>query len=636
MSTNALRSQYLNELKNIRKQCMSANKENMQVQKGNSHAKDKNNRKHKGLSLKVKNSLPNSTTQMQKSFLGETKFKIHYDNEEHSRSRPRVRKDTSHTTNSYRTRSSSNSQNRIPSDKENNMNNKLLQRSRSESRNIPPQNAQCVRRASSHAHIPKTNCLSAEVKRRTFTSIEMWKDKMRKPSTGTVPKNLAGKYPNINIDKVHTKIKQRKNSITESIKALSQRTSSLQSEIDRLKQNHNIKDSTFSLKTVTKFLSSEGLSNVQDKNLLNARINFNTSTNNIVKTDKQNYQLNIVFGANVSVNSITPLDSSLVPPITPTKVRYLKREEAHNSAKLLVKKEVPEDIYPYEYDYLEDVPQMEREREDNAPKLSFRFLKQSVNADQRRIIVGYLIRLGVHCQYSSNIIYQTVKLFDITIDRILIETDNIQLMALACLWITLKRELTSYKIPSATTVVKMAKDLYTDQEKNLLNYEKKIILAVKFNFRFADPYSLLFYYIVDVTQDKKCNINSRNIPRIYFCGSYLLDVSMLDENLCDRSVCVLAIAAAELSLYAVYSDNIVSDNIYKWCKLWRQKYSLTECEEMAMSFTKQIIIRQAVESDKFGSNIVYKKYLRSKHGRVSTFLLDKMRKAFISRDTIKL
>lgn len=100
MSTNTLRSQYLNELKNIRKQCMSANKENMQ--KDNSHAKDKNNCKNKGLSLKVKNSLPNSTTQMQKSFLGETKFKIHYDNEEHSRSRPRVRKDISHTTISYR------------------------------------------------------------------------------------------------------------------------------------------------------------------------------------------------------------------------------------------------------------------------------------------------------------------------------------------------------------------------------------------------------------------------------------------------------------------------------------------------------------------------------------------------------
>lgn len=68
----------------------------------------------------------------------------------------------------------------------------------------------------------------------------------------------------------------------------------------------------------------------------------------------------------------------------------------------------------------------------------------------------------------------------------------------------------------------MAKDLYIDQEKDLLNYEKKIILAVKFNFRFADPYSLLFYYILDVTRDNKCNINSSDIPRIYFCGSYLV------------------------------------------------------------------------------------------------------------------
>ncbi|KAM0730700.1 G2/mitotic-specific cyclin-1 [Formica fusca] len=620
MSANILRSQYRsNELKNAAKECVSTNKENMQVQKGNSVAKDKNGCKsNKGLSLKTKYSLPNSTTQMQKSFLGETKFKIHNDNEEHSRSRPRVRKDISHTAISYRTRSSSNCRNRVSSDKKDNINSKLFQRSRSESRNIPPQNAQCVRRVLSHAHIPKTRHLSAEVKRRTFTSIEMWKDKMRKPYTGTVPKNLAGKYPNVlNVDQIHTKIKQRKSSIAEPTKILFQRSSNLQSEIDR-KQNQNIKDSTFSWGTVMKCLPSEDVPNL---------------TNEIAKNDEQNYRLNIRFGANIPRTSITPLDSSLLPLITPTKVRYLKREEAHYNGKLSIKKEVPEDIYPYEYDYLEDVPHMEREREDNAPKLSFRFLKQSVNADQRRIIVGYLIRLGVHCQYSSNIIYQTVKLFDITIDRILVETDNIQLMALACLWITLKRELTSYKIPSATTIVKMAKDLYINQEKSLLIYEKKIISAVKFNFRFADPYSLLFYYILDVTLDKKCNINSSDIPCIYFCGSYLLDISMLDENLCDRSVCVLAIAAAELSLYSVYSDNT---NMHKWCKLRRRKYSLTECEEMAMSFTKQSIIQQAVESDKFGSNIVYKKYLRTKHGRVSNFLLDKMKKAFIPRDTNKL
>lgn len=70
----------------------------------------------------------------------------------------------------------------------------------------------------------------------------------------------------------------------------------------------------------------------------------------------------------------------------------MKREVTR---KLSTNIEVFDDIHPYEYDYLDDVPYMERQREDNAPKLSSRFLKENVNANQRRVIVGYLIRLGV-------------------------------------------------------------------------------------------------------------------------------------------------------------------------------------------------------------------------------------------------
>lgn len=79
---------------------------------------------------------------------------------------------------------------------------------------------------------------------------------------GTVPKNLAGKYPNVlNVDQIHTKIKQRKSSIAEPTKILFQRSSNLQSEIDR-KQNQNIKDSTFSWGTVMKCLPSEDVPNL--------------------------------------------------------------------------------------------------------------------------------------------------------------------------------------------------------------------------------------------------------------------------------------------------------------------------------------------------------------------------------------
>lgn len=95
MSKNIPRAQSRKEL-NV-KDHVSINKENMEVQKSNSLVKDKNGCKiNKKLSLKVKNSVSNPSAQ--KPFLGETKFKIHYDNEENSRSRPRLQRDTLDTT----------------------------------------------------------------------------------------------------------------------------------------------------------------------------------------------------------------------------------------------------------------------------------------------------------------------------------------------------------------------------------------------------------------------------------------------------------------------------------------------------------------------------------------------------------
>ena len=61
------------------------------------------------------------------------------------------------------------------------------------------------------------------------------------------------------------------------------------------------------------------------------------------------------------------------------------------------KEDIDEDIdRKYDYDYMDDIPSMERQRDDNAPNLSTRFLTENVNAEQRRIVVGYLIRIGVN------------------------------------------------------------------------------------------------------------------------------------------------------------------------------------------------------------------------------------------------
>lgn len=88
------------------------------------------------------------------------------------------------------------------------------------------------------------------------------------------------------------------------------------------------------------------------------------------------------------------------------KVRYEKHVMTQNSS---VKQENEPDIICmysdnetiYVCDYLEDVPDTERKKEDNAPKLSSRFLRENVNPEQRRLIVGYIIRLGVSVMWYS-------------------------------------------------------------------------------------------------------------------------------------------------------------------------------------------------------------------------------------------
>jgi len=77
------------------------------------------------------------------------------------------------------------------------------------------------------------------------------------------------------------------------------------------------------------------------------------------------------------------------------KVHY---EKCVMTRKLAIKKENEYDVIcetPYERDYLEDIPETEYKRNINAPRLSPHFLRENVNAEQRRIVVGYIIRLGV-------------------------------------------------------------------------------------------------------------------------------------------------------------------------------------------------------------------------------------------------
>ncbi|XP_012529873.1 uncharacterized protein LOC105833023 isoform X1 [Monomorium pharaonis] len=655
MSTKISLSEYHKEL--AEKYLLSMGKENAcTVQNGKTEGK--NEGKKKGLSLNTENHAAVRTTSVQNSCFGKLKFQIYHDsNDENVRSRSRVRKDVCRkeirarqdnielektivaTTEvaeakiapysrifTRRARSTSNSRNKIPLDKpiQVESNSKLFQnrRSYSETRRISLQRAQSV------IDVKKARHLTDDVKKRTFASMQIWSEKMRKSHTGTVPKNITA---NVNNNNVYAKTKLRKRS---DIRSMDLQSEMPQYQINNLNENIEQKAEDDPLKTVLKHVSNKITDFLQNCSYLTVQADTGVSStsketqdNNraiVNKPINRDYSLNI----NCSIASVTPLEGSLLQPLTPTKVRYVK---CVTKEKALIKEDELDDYYTlYEVtcnivrDYLQDVPDTERDREKNAPRLTSRFLHENINAEQRRIIVKYIIRLGAHYQYPSHVIYQTVKLFNVAIDRIVVKVNDVQLLALACLWIILKREAPN-KIPTATAILQLAKDLYTNQEKYLLMFEKKIFSVLKFNTRFADPFSLLSYYILNVNRDIQSNIiKPNNIVRLFFCGSYMIDISMLDESLCDIPTYVIAIAATELTLCLEYSSDVNMDG--DWFRVWRSKQSLTEWEEQVMNSTKQIMIRDALKHDRTGSNVVYKKYMHSKYGGVTNFLYDKLKK----------
>ncbi|KAL0103936.1 hypothetical protein PUN28_016950 [Cardiocondyla obscurior] len=537
------------------------NKENMYevVHSGKFFDSKTDGCKKKGLSLKAEN-YTTQTTSGSSTSTSIGKFPIYVDDEAASnRSRSRVRKNvcrkeirakqdskTLANTNLlstktlevqsnldlrvvHRTRFSSSCQ-QASLDKMVQMNKLFpIRRAISESRNTSSWAQHDVRSGSRQIEL-----VSNDVKKRTFSSIQMWKDKMRKLHTGTIPK--------YEVNKMQDKIKLRKSSDVESVDFQIEKSINVQNQAAN-KNVEKLKSQNCLLNTVRampfEFMEiKKGSSTISD--------NF---------------------------NAVTP-SSSLVSPMTPTKYIYYKiitvlvfiivyintifgnvvkvhHEKCSTMEKPLHQKNINSFKKTDVNDYLDFVLNIEREREKNIPRLSTCFLRYNVNAEQRRLIVGYMIRLGV--------------------------------------------------------------------KKALSQYEKQILAVVNFQILFANPFSILSYYIWTLNIDCACNIiKPDDIPRIYYCGSYMIDLSMLDESLCEIPTYVIATAAMEISLCLVYLDNDNVDEVF--IQTFRSKLLLTVLEERAINSTRKIMMKQSLEREKFYSKVIYKKYLRSEYDKVSDLI----------------
>ncbi|XP_043600358.1 uncharacterized protein LOC122575459 isoform X2 [Bombus pyrosoma] len=341
----------------------------------------------------------------------------------------------------------------------------------------------------------------------------------------------------------------------------------------------------------------------------------------------------------LTIKTATPADGLLLPPPpkTPIKVviqRSKYNTSASNKGELLerpndFKEEI--DLFPAEFlyhgEYHDELPMVEGEREQKAPQLSDDFLTKHINAEQRRLVVVFVMRLGIHCRYSSRIVYQSVKLFDAVMDKIPVDTTLIQLNALASLWIMLKRQEKFQKIPSAAKMVSLANDLYTGREDLLINCERKILEVLNFNITFADTFSLFTHHLISC--QPYINISEEIVTFLYNCGCYMIDITLLDEQFCRTSARLITVVILELVLgigLDVARDNIAPRWLF-WRGLLSAALSLPQrFEDKAINLLRVMILRRVLdsESQQDSFNVIYKKYTRSRYGRISKSFLQQV------------
>nr|XP_033205846.1 uncharacterized protein LOC117166189 [Bombus vancouverensis nearcticus] len=333
----------------------------------------------------------------------------------------------------------------------------------------------------------------------------------------------------------------------------------------------------------------------------------------------------------LTIKTATPADVSFLPPPPKTPIKVvIQRAKYNRSASkgelLECRKDFKEeiDLSPpellYHGEYHDELPMIERERERKAPQLSSSFLTRHINAEQRRLVVIFIIRLGIHCRYPSRIVYQSVKLFDAVMDKLSVDTTMIQLYALASLWIVLKRQEKFHKIPSATKMVSLANDLYIGREDLLVDCERKILKILNFNITFADTFSLFTHHFISC--EHYINVSEETGAFLYNCGCYMIDITLLDERFCRISARLISITVLEL-LLGIGLD-VARDNTTPRWLFWRGLLSAVlsspqRLEDKAIDSLRVIILRRVLDSqiqqDSF--NVVYKKYCRSRYGRIS-------------------
>ncbi|KAJ8681898.1 hypothetical protein QAD02_017690 [Eretmocerus hayati] len=271
-------------------------------------------------------------------------------------------------------------------------------------------------------------------------------------------------------------------------------------------------------------------------------------------------------------------------------------------------------------------------------RLSSNFLMKSVTANQRRLIVKYLISAAAYHKYPSFILYQAVKIFDFYIDVKEVDMIELQPSALAALWIALKRDLTLDDVPEASEIMKLARGpSFKENKKPLVEYEKAILMALKFEISFADPFSMLALYTIMIEEVRE--LDSIKVQQLYYCGSYLIDLSLLNDKMLNITAVHLAAISAEITLVLnMEAEKKRNDSWSYWRKkLFEanpilEKYRLSDGKMNCLrnQLMRTVILSKDSETD---FHVVHKKYSKQRYGPVSSLIVSKVSTQIVSKSS---
>ncbi|XP_015604259.1 uncharacterized protein LOC107272054 isoform X2 [Cephus cinctus] len=236
---------------------------------------------------------------------------------------------------------------------------------------------------------------------------------------------------------------------------------------------------------------------------------------------------------------------------------------------------------------------------------------------KREIIVDFLMRVNTYRGDPPFILYQTVKILDAAFNAMKPDVEDLQVIALAAMWISIKRD--NVNIPTATSMIAFGGDEFKEKGNILIKFECRILQALNFDISYPDISSVLAHFIF------KHYGTSNDEPRVditYDCGNFFIDIAIFDVCLCTGSAILLAGVAAILALFLVENPNEFLPKYFQnqFSRLpYADKFLYGEAV-----FVRETLIERAFKwRDEYNTgSSTFKKYANKRYRKIKEFLLE--------------